>query len=150
VRVAGIANILHRETIAMIVGARTFERGEQCFRDGRVMGVESAPGELCGVIKPQDSERPPYEVRIWMRDDGLAYQCTCPVGASLKTCKHTVAVVLAHLQNDHPRAERELEALRASLMNVSMAALLDGLIADARLDRELFNALKRICERPRR
>lgn len=148
--VDGIANILHRETIAMIVGTKTFERGEQCFAAGRVLGVESGRGELCGVVKPQEAGRAPYEVRIWVRDDGLAFQCTCPIGAARQFCKHTVAIALAHLERERRRAERELTALRTDLMNVSMAALLDGLVEHARIDRDLLDALKRICERARR
>ena len=64
--VGGIANILHRDTIAMIVGGKTFERGEQCFTAGRVLGVESVPGQLCGIVKPQETGRSPYEIRIWI------------------------------------------------------------------------------------
>jgi uncharacterized Zn finger protein len=150
VAVDGIANILHRETIAMIVGTKTFERGEQCFAAGRVMGVESGHGELCGVVRPSEAGRRPYEVRIWVRDDGLAYQCTCPIGEARQFCKHTVAIALAHLEREHHRAERELAALRADLMHVSMAALLDGLVEHARLDRDLLDALQRICERAKR
>jgi uncharacterized Zn finger protein len=150
VKFADIANILHRETIAMIVGNKIFERGEQCFRAGRVIGVDAAPGELCGVVKPQDAQHPPYEVRIWVRDDGLAYQCTCPVGAALQFCKHTVAIVLAHLEREPSSPERELEALRVDLMHVSISALLDGLVARARLDRELLDVLRRICQRAKR
>lgn len=146
----GIANILHRETLAMIVGSKTFERGEQCFTTGQVLGVESGPGELCGVVRPRDRTRPAYEVRIWVRDDGLAYQCTCPIGAARQFCKHAVAIALAHLERESQRAERELAALRVELMNVSMAALLDGLVQHARVDRDLLDALKRICERARR
>ena len=146
----GIANILHRETIAMIVGSKIFERGEQCFTAGRVLGVESGRGELCGVVRPNEAGRQPYEVRIWVRDDGLAYHCTCPIGAARQFCKHAVAIALAHLERDHPRAERELAALRFDLMNVSMAALLDGLVEHARIDRDLLDALKRICERAKR
>lgn len=134
----------------MIVGSKTFERGEQCFKSGRVMGVESGRGELCGVVKPQDTARAPYEVRIWVRDDGLAYQCTCPIGAARQFCKHAVAIALAHLEREAHRAERELAALRTDLMNLSMAALLDGLVQHARIDRDLLDALKRICERAKR
>jgi uncharacterized Zn finger protein len=145
-----IANILHRETLAMIVGSKTFERGEQCFNAGRVMGVESGRGELCGFVRPQDKARAPYEVRIWVREDGLAYQCSCPIGAARQFCKHAVAIALAHLERDHARVERELAALRADLMNLSMTALLDGLVQHARVDRDLLDALKRICERAQR
>lgn len=150
VPVGGIANILHRATLALIVGDRTFERGERCFQSGRVMGVESGPGELCGVVRPQEAGRRPYEVRIWVRDDGLAYQCTCPIGESRQFCKHAVAIALAHLERDHQRAERDLAALRTDLMHVSMAALLDGLVEHARVDSDLLDALKRICERAKR
>ncbi len=134
----------------MIVGSKTFERGEQCFTTGRVLGVESGPGELCGVVRPQDRTRAPYEVRIWVRDDGLAYQCTCPIGEARQFCKHAVAIALAHLEREAQRGERELAALRTQLMNVSMAALLDGLVQHARVDRDLLDALKRICERAQR
>lgn len=134
----------------MIVGNKTFERGEQCFKDGRVMGVDSGPSELCGVVQPQDAERAPYEVRLWVRDNGLAYECTCPVGAKLQLCKHAVAIALAYLERDHQRGERELASLRKDLMNVSMSALLDGLVAHAHLDRELLDALKQICEQAKR
>jgi hypothetical protein len=30
----GIANILHRGTLAVLAGARTFERGQACFASG--------------------------------------------------------------------------------------------------------------------
>jgi len=145
-----VANILHRDTIAMIVGSKIFERGEQCFTAGRVLGVESNTGELCGVVRPAERSRAPYEIRIWVRDDGLAYQCTCPVGTSRQFCKHAVAVTLAHLQKENQRAERELESLRVELMNLSMAALLDGLVQHARLDRTLLSALRTICTRATR
>lgn len=146
----GIANILHRDTLAMIVGSKTFERGEQCFTAGRVMGVQAQKGELAGVVRPQETNRRPYEIRIWVKDDGLAYECTCPIGASRQFCKHAVAVTLAHLQKERQRAEVELSALRVDLMNLSMAALLDGLVEHARVDRGLLDALKRICETARR
>ncbi|HEY1816265.1 MAG TPA: SWIM zinc finger family protein [Kofleriaceae bacterium] len=94
---AQIASVLHRETIAVLVGDHTFERGEQCYAAGRVLEVAAARGELRGTIRPQDSGRPPYKVRIWVRADGLAYQCTCPIGAERQFCKHGVAVALAHL-----------------------------------------------------
>jgi uncharacterized Zn finger protein len=150
VAVDRIANLLHRETIAMLVGSKTFERGEHCLAAGRVLGVESGRRELCGVVTPSEAGRQPYEVRIWVRDDGLGYQCTCPIGATRQFCKHAVAIALAHLEREHHRAERELVTLRRDLMNVSLAALLDGLVEHARLDRDLLDALNRLCERAKR
>jgi uncharacterized Zn finger protein len=144
-RVQGIANILHRETLAMIVGGPTFKRGQDCFSEGRVLGVESAPGELCGIVEPQEDGRAPYEIRIWVRDEGLAFQCTCPIGAKQQFCKHAVAVTLAHLQKERLAAEREIELLRDRLMEVSMKDLLDGLIKQAKLEPSVREALQQIC-----
>jgi len=144
-RTVGIANILHRDTIAMLAGSRTFGRGQECFSDGRVLGIESARGELCGIVKPQETGRAPYEVRIWARDDGLAFECTCPIGSSRQFCKHTVAVTLAHLDKEKRRAETEVNQLREQLMSVSMKHLIDGLVLAAKLDPAVHDALKDIC-----
>jgi uncharacterized Zn finger protein len=150
VAIGGIANILHRETLAMIVGSKIFERGEKCFVEKRVLGVESAPGQLCGVVKPKELGRSAYEIRIWVRDDGLAFECTCPIGRNREFCKHAVAVALAHLEKERKKAENELASLRVELMGLSMTALLDGIVQYARLDRGLLDALKRMCDDARR
>lgn len=140
----GIANILHRETLAMIVGGPTFQRGQDCFAQGRVLGVESAEGELAGIVKPQESGRAPYEIRIWVRDEGLAFQCTCPIGAKQQFCKHAVAVTLAHLQKERLTVEQKLEALRERMMELSLKQLLDGLIRQAKLEPAVHQALEQI------
>lgn len=146
-RVVGIANILHRETIATLAGEKAFKRGVECFNEGRVLGVESARGELAGLVKPQENGRAPYEVRIWVREDGLAFECSCPIGASRQFCKHTIAVTLAHLEKEKKRAEQELAGLREGLMNLSIKGLMqvvDGLVAQARQDPAVLDALKAV------
>jgi uncharacterized Zn finger protein len=141
---AGIANILHRDTIAALVGGKAFDRGQQCFQAGRVLGVEAAGGELCGLVRPQEAGRAPYEVRIWVREDGVAFECTCPIGSTRQFCKHTVAVTLAHLEKERRRAEAELASLREQLMSVSLKQLLDGLLEQARLDPAVHAALRQV------
>ncbi len=129
----------------MIVGGPAFKRGQDCFSEGRVLGVESAPGELCGMVKPQEHGRAPYEIRIWVREEGLAFQCTCPIGAKQQFCKHAVAVTLAHLQKERVAAEQEIDQLRERLMEVSLNGLLDGLIRQAKLEPAVHAALKQIA-----
>lgn len=141
----GIANILHRETIAVIVGSRTFERGERCFTAGRVRSVDASGGELRGVVQPSETGRAPYRVRIWVRDEGLAYECTCPIGEQMQFCKHTVAIALAHLEQERVEAERGLSVLREALTAVTQPALVDGLLVLARRDATWADALKRMC-----
>jgi uncharacterized Zn finger protein len=141
----GIANILHRETIAVIVGSRTFERGERCFSAKRVQRVEATRGELRGIVTPTESGRSPYVVRIWVRDEGLAYECTCPIGVKQQFCKHTVAIALAHLDQERVDAERGLSVLREALGAITQPTLIDGLLVLARRDAEWADALKRMC-----
>lgn len=141
----GIANILHRETIAVIVGSQTFDRGERCFAAKRVLKVEANRGELRGVVRPTEGGRAPYVVRLWMRDEGLAYECTCPIGAKQQFCKHTVAIALAHLEQERAEAERGLGVLREALGAIPQPTLIEGLLVLARRDAELADTLKRMC-----
>lgn len=141
----GIANILHRDTIAVIVGSQTFERGEKCFAAKRVQQVEASRGELRGRVLPTERARAPYVVRIWMREEGLAYECTCPIGLSRQFCKHTVAIALAHLEAERVEAERGLGILREALFTVQPTALVERLLVLARRNPEWADELKRLC-----
>ena len=141
-----LTSVLHRDTLAMIVGPKTFARGEECFGEGRVLGVQSAGGELAGLVKPQETGRAPYEVRIWVKEDGLAFDCTCPMGNNQRICKHTVAVTIAHLEQERRRAEAELSELKGKLMDLPLRALLDGLVEAARKDPGVLQALEDLTE----
>jgi uncharacterized Zn finger protein len=142
----GIANILHRDTIAVLVGSKVFERGVACFESGRVLRVEASPGELRGSVRPEVRGRPIYSVRIWVRDDGLAYECTCPMGVKRQFCKHTVAIALAHLEKERSEAERELALLRRRVMAVEPMVLVDRLLDHARTDPGLAALLVELAE----
>lgn len=143
----GIANILHRATIAVIVGTKVFERGEACFASGRVLRVDAGRGELRGSVRPQESGRAAYAVRIWVREDGLAYECTCPIGMQQQFCKHTVAIALAHLETQRRETERELALLRRQVIAVDPIVLVDRLLEHARTDPNLATVLKQLAEK---
>jgi uncharacterized Zn finger protein len=144
-RARGVASILHRETIAALVGARTFERGEACFAERRVASVQAIAGELRGTVTPNEAGRAIYVVRIWLREEGVAYECTCPIGVKLQFCKHAVAIALAHLDKERAEAAAGLAVLREALGTVPQPALVDGLVDLARRDAQLADALKRMC-----
>jgi uncharacterized Zn finger protein len=143
----GIANILHRDTIAAIVGSKVFERGEACFVSGRVLRVEAAHGELRGSVRPDLRGRAVYAVRIWLREEGLAYECTCPMGVQRQFCKHAVAIALAHLEKERLEAEGEFSLLRHRVMAVEPAVLVDRLLEHARTNPSLFAVLTQITEK---
>ncbi len=141
----GIANILHRGTIAVLAGTHTFDRGQRCFADGRVVEVEGVKGELHGKVRPAEAGRAAYVVRLWIRSEGLAYECTCPIGVERRFCKHTVAIALAHLERERADAERGLDVLREALVTIPAPAMIDGLLVLARRDAVMADALKRMC-----
>jgi uncharacterized Zn finger protein len=143
--IQGIASILHRDTIAVLVGTQTFERGEECFRSKRVLAVESARGELRGKVKPTESQRAHYACRIWLREEGVAYECTCPIGVKRQFCKHAVAIALAHLANERAEAEAGLGVLREAMTAIGHPALVEGLLGLAKRDHDLADSLKRMC-----
>jgi hypothetical protein len=144
-----IASILHRATLAVLVGDRTFERGRQCYAEGRVLEVAVSRGELRGTIRAQDTGRAPYAVRMWVREDGIAYQCTCPIGANQQFCKHTVAIALAHLDREQPERRQKNTSLRSRLAVIDGPTLIERLVELAHDDPSLHAALLRICDESR-
>ena len=144
---AGIANILHRDTISVIAGKRLFDRGQEVFAAGRVLMIATETGELRGTVRPNETGRDDYTTRIWMRDEGLAYECTCPMGMKRQFCKHAVAIALAHLEQERKSiaVDRDFAVLREAMMTVSQEALVGGLLGLAKNDAELATSLKRIC-----
>lgn len=141
-----IANILHRDTIAAIVGSRIFVRGEQCFEDGRVIGVESTRGQLRGTVRPSEPGRP-YATRIWIHEDGIAYDCSCPHSRKGHFCKHTVAIALFHVEKERKTLEAQIGALRDRLMSIQHSLLVDTLIEEGRANPHLLLALASLAVR---
>jgi len=139
-----IANILHRETIAALVGERTYERGERCFRARRVVRALVDAGQVRGTVRPGTAGRADYEVRIWIREDGLAYHCTCPVGTDGSFCKHAVAVALAHLDALEHASDPRTDAIERALRTLTHDELVSRLVAAAHVDSTLRSALARL------
>jgi uncharacterized Zn finger protein len=146
---AVIANILHRDTLSVIAGKRIFDRGQDCFAAGRVIAIQASAetSELRGTVRPNEAGREPYTTRIWMRDEGLAYECTCPIGIKRQFCKHAVAIAIAHLEHEKQTlaVDRDYTLLREAMLAVSQDALVTGLLGLAKRDAELATSLKRIC-----
>src|SRR5688500_5539759 len=87
------ANILHREAIRRLVDDRTFERGVDYHAQGRVSALARHEAALSARVRGTSE----YRVRLWVKEEGLAYSCSCPMGADGAFCKHGVAVGLAWL-----------------------------------------------------
>jgi uncharacterized Zn finger protein len=75
---------------------RSWQRGEKYFQQGRVRML-LADGD---VLVAKVSGTRDYRVRLWADGDGVAGECSCPVGPTRGAgglCKHCVAVGLAYL-----------------------------------------------------
>jgi uncharacterized Zn finger protein len=118
---------------------RADERGERYFRASRVttVSVDPTSGQLRGTVQPSDRARAKYETRIWIKADGLAYKCTCPVGDDGRFCKHAVAVALAHLDDIERRSRGTLASLEQRLRAIPHFELVDRLVSAAREQPEL-------------
>jgi hypothetical protein len=94
------ANILHQDTIRRLSGDGAFDRGRTYFQNGRVTDVQRKDGAVHAKVRGTEV----YEVRIWTKDESLAYSCSCPMGQSQAFCKHAVAVALASVGVSAPDA----------------------------------------------
>ena len=141
-----IAHVLHRETIEALVGARTFERGDRCFRAKRVLTVSVDTGQLRGKVRPSESGRADYDVHVWTKEDGIAYRCTCPVGEEGRFCKHAVAIALAHLDDAEREGAAMLDRVVSKLVAMPREALLMRLAERARTDEHLRSVLIEIAQ----
>jgi hypothetical protein len=83
--------------------------------------------------------------RARVREEGVAYECSCPIGQRLQFCKHTVAIALAYLEKERAEAEQGLALLRQALTAIPTPSLVEGLLVLARRDVEWSTELKRMC-----
>jgi hypothetical protein len=96
-------------TLSLIVGSATFRRGQEYFTSGAVLEFEVARDVRRATGQVLGSGRKTYQCSVdvtWGTDgslNGFRGACSCPVGHD---CKHSVALALASLLDDHS-LERE-------------------------------------------
>lgn len=90
-----LKNVLTREALRQLAGARSFERGEDYFAAGQVTSLVEHAGKLTATVQGTED----YRVKISICGEALDYDCTCPMGADGAFCKHCVATGLAWLAN---------------------------------------------------
>jgi uncharacterized Zn finger protein len=82
-----LKDVITRNALRQLAGARSFERGENYFEGGQVTSLVEHGGKITAVV--QGSEK--YRVELLVRTGELDYSCTCPVGEDGAFCKHCVA-----------------------------------------------------------
>lgn len=71
--------------------AKSFQRGEDCYRMGSVLSVTQRGNKIQAEV--EGSEEEPYRVTIGFNNDELTAICTCPYNYD-GWCKHIVATAL--------------------------------------------------------
>lgn len=137
------AALLDRNTLREMAGGRSFERGQEYFSEGCVRGLAEHAGTITAKVQGTHD----YRVKLWIKNGGVDYSCTCPVGADGDFCKHCVAVGLAWLT---PESNRKgsgkpavtLDDARAALVaqpkEALVAMLLEQAMDDDRLRQKLL------------
>src|SRR5690349_21052276 len=107
VQVRQLKNVLTRNALRRLAGARSFERGEDYFDGGRVTSLVEHRGKLTAIVQGSED----YRVELSVRIGELDYDCTCPVGEDGAFCKHCVATGLAWITNSPANSStREIKA----------------------------------------
>ncbi len=141
-----LADLLNEKLLMELAGGRAFERGEDYFVDGHVVGLKENNDAITARV------RGTYYYRVTLRaeEEELASECDCPVGRDNIFCKHCVAVGLAWIdarnqKEDVPRQQTKRdvtdEEIRAHLMSQKKNSLVELLMEHADWDSEFHNRL---------
>jgi uncharacterized Zn finger protein len=132
---------LPRLTEAQVRGLasrKSFERGEDYFREGAVLEPFRQGAELRAECAGTEAE--PYQVVAVLDESGVAEtSCTCPYDWG-GVCKHVVALLLAYVRR--PQAFRVVQPLEAMLAERSKAELVALIGEMVRQEPRLMSALE--------
>ena len=138
------------DSLQAITDARTFRRGREYARTGRVEQIQEHDDAIEAAVHGTRS----YRTKLWQADGKLRFSCSCPLGEEGTCCKHVVALGLAWLgegpppgdpEEDpaapEPMAETHAEDLRSHLLARDKTDLVDILVEQALGDDRLMRRL---------
>ena len=90
------------DSLQAITDARTFRRGREYARTGRVEQIQEHDGAIEAAVQGTLS----YRTKLWQADGKLRFSCSCPLGEEETCCKHVVALGLAWLGEGPPPGDQ--------------------------------------------
>ena len=131
-------------SLRRLAGSRSFERGEAYFEEGRVGSLVEDKGRITAFVHGSSK----YRVKLW-DEDGLEYECSCPVGQDGDFCKHCVAVGLTWLAGNDNKGKNALSSgskvtfkdIRSYLLTQDKEMLTEMILDQAAEDERLRNKL---------
>ncbi len=130
-----------RRPVEVIADRRSFERGLLYAANGRVGKRTATESSVKAKVRGSSS----YQVKLWLDDGQLAFDCSCPVGVEGSFCKHAVAVALVvtdAVADPGQRAEAVID-VRAYLAGLDHEALVE-LLAERATEDDVFDARLRV------
>ena len=100
------------DSLQAITDARTFRRGREYARTGRVEQIQEHDGAIEAAVQGTQS----YRTKLWQADGRLRFSCSCPLGEEETCCKHVVALGLAWLGEGPPPDDQEKDPAAPDLM----------------------------------
>jgi uncharacterized Zn finger protein len=123
------------QDIGNLVGAASFQRGQQYFRNGHISHTRRQDMTL--KARCEGSRPEPYRVEVTFADEGIASTgCSCPIGGY---CKHVVALLFTWLAD--PKEFSEVEDINAALERRSKEELITLIKRMLRKDPDLEDLL---------
>jgi uncharacterized Zn finger protein len=92
-----------RSFLQAATDARTFRKGQEYARSGRVGIIAEQDGVIEAVVRGTQ----PYRTKLWKEKRKLLFSCTCPLGKEEIFCKHGVALGLVWLGDGPQRDDTE-------------------------------------------
>lgn len=94
---------LNRSFLQAATDARTFRKGREYARTGRVGIIAEQDGVIEAVVHGTQS----YRTKLWIEKRKLLFSCTCPLGKEEIFCKHGVALGFVWLGDGPQREDKE-------------------------------------------
>ena len=140
-------SLINKTALEAITDARTFRRGRDYARLGRVGSIL----EHDGLIEAAVHGTRPYRAKLWHERGKLHSSCTCPLGEDGIFCKHCVALGLVWMgegpvdgseeSRSEPLPAIDMEEIRSHLLTREKSDLADIILAQALDDERLLRRL---------
>ncbi|MDP2623607.1 MAG: hypothetical protein Q8Q29_07420, partial [Actinomycetota bacterium] len=138
---SALRTIFAMPALRRLAGPRSFERGLEYSSDRRLKNLRVTDDEASAIVRGTSD----YKVRLWIKNGGPGFECTCPMGDGGEFCKHCVAVGLALVEEEtRPSSARAATTadLRSYLQTQDRETLIDLLLDRASEDEFLRGRLE--------
>lgn len=89
-----LRSLRDEKNLRSLAGAKSYERGEGYYRQGAVRSLITHAGKLAARVEGTED----YTVVLWLENDVLRFDCSCPMGDMSEFCKHCVATALTYVE----------------------------------------------------